>query len=59
MLTEINEAFGLLSNEDIEEIKSLEPGYIYYAYSGGYFYSTKDDQDNIDCYVGKLVLVEV
>ena len=57
MLTEINEAFGLLSNEDIEKIKYLEPGYIYYAYSGGYFYSTKNDQDNIDCYVCRLVEV--
>ena len=57
MLTEINEAFGLLSNEDIEEIKSLEPGLVYYSYSGGYFYSTKEDEHNIDCYVGKLVEV--
>ena len=59
LLTEINKAFDVLSNKDVEEIMALEPGYIYYAYSGGYFYSTKEDEHNIDCYVGKLVLVEV
>ena len=57
MLTEINEAFGLLSNKDIEKIMALEPGLVYYSYSGGYFYSTKNDQDNIDCYVCRLVEV--
>jgi len=57
MLTEINKAFDVLSNEDIEEIKSLESGFVYYSYSGGYFYSTKKDEHNIDCYVCRLVEV--